>query len=160
MKKAVIFLFCTVLYLFTWAQMPQWKSNNIDSIHYESGLPVISIENAIVTEGDNGACYMVLFLSLSKRSKDPVKVQYYTASNTDSKEEDYLQKKGSITFPANRLLQTVRIQVDCEVHNTINKTFSVKLSGAVNATPEHVTAIGTINNTNAVSTVNLNKSQF
>lgn len=161
MKRVVILLFCSVLYLFTLAQSVQWTSSKNDSISYEEGvLPVVSVENAVVTAGESGGCYMVLFLSLSKRSKDFVKVQFYTASNTGSGEEDYLQKRGTITFPSNRLLQTIRVPVDCEVHNKPGKSFFVKLSGAVNATPESLTVIGTINDSSAIQAVSLKKSHF
>lgn len=161
MKRVVILLFCSVFYLFTLAQSVQWTSFKNDSISdNEEGLPVVSVENAVVTAGEHGGCYMVLFFSLSKRSKDPVKVQFHTASNTGSGEEDYLQKRGKITFPSNRLLQTIKVPVDCEVHNKPDHTFFVKLSGAVNATPENLTVIGTINNASPIKAVSLNKFHF
>lgn len=155
MKRVVILLFCSVSYLFTLAQLPQWTLSKNDSSGSGGSLPIVKVENAVVTEGSNDGCYMVLFLSLSKRSKDPVKVQYFTAGSTESGEEDYLQKKGTIIFPSNRLLQTIKIQVDCEVHNKPGKTFLVKISGAVNATPENLTATGTIHHARAITAVDL-----
>jgi hypothetical protein len=184
MKRAFIALLCTFFYSFTIAQQSSWPSLGSDSIRnrelinkgleetintsgtlanmqvhegsYASNLPVISVENAVITGGGNESCYMVLLLSLSKRSKDPVKVQYHTMSNASTPGEDYLQKKGTIIFPANRLLQTIRVQVDCDVHNKGYETFAIKLSEAVNATPENVSVIGTIQNSSHLSTVSLN----
>jgi endoglucanase len=158
MKRAIIFLCCIFSFLITLAQAPQWVSSNKDNTDTIATLPVISIENAVVTEGDNGGCYMVLLLSLNKRSKDPVKVQYQTASSTANETEDYLQKRGVIIFPSNRLLQTVRIQVDCDVHSKLDKTFIVKLSGAVNAVADHMTTIGTINPVIPIQSVSMNKA--
>ena len=155
MKRASILLLCIFYYLHTLAQQPQGQLMGSDSA-IANNLPVISIENAVITGGENGACYMVLLLSLNKRSKDPVKVQYQTMSSTTSQGEDYLQKKGTIIFPANRLLQTIKVQVDCEAQSRGHETFVVKLSEAVNATPEQVSVTGTIHNSVPLSAVSFN----
>jgi hypothetical protein len=176
MKRASILLLCSFFYLLTLAQQSQWPLMGGDSINgsglkdhssgqvgegrYTDNLPVISIENAVIMGGENGACYMVLLLSLSKRSKDPVKVQYQTMSSTTTQGEDYLQKKGSIIFPANRLLQTIKVQVDCDAQNKGHETFLVKLSEAVNATPVQVSVTGTIHNNVPLSAVSFNNRLF
>ncbi|MCU7551023.1 hypothetical protein OCK74_18030 [Chitinophagaceae bacterium LB-8] len=157
MTRAVILLCFIVSSLVTLAQTPQWTSSTNTPAFNSSNLPVVCVESAVVTEGENNGCYMVLLLSLSKRSKDPVKVQYQTLSNTELEGEDYLQKKGILTFPANRLLQTLKIQVDCNVHSKLDKTFFVKLSGVVNATPEHDTVIGTINSVLPITGISRNQ---
>lgn len=154
MKRAFIFLFCFISYLYAPAQNVQDTSISSEPVDHSGNLPVVSVENAMITEGDQGTCYMVISLSLSKRSKDPVKVQFNTMGTMyEEGQEDHLQKKGTVVFPSNRLLQTVRVQVDCDIHSKLNKTFFVKLSGAANATPEHVVAIGNMKNNDAVPVV-------
>lgn len=153
MKRAFIFLFCFISYLYAPAQMVGDTSISSEPVGHSGNLPVVSVENAMITEGDQGTCYMVISLSLSKRSKDPVKVQFNTEGTMPDEGQDHLQKKGTVVFPSNRLLQTVRVQVDCDIHSKLNKAFFVKLSGAVNATPEHVVAIGNMKDDDPIPVV-------
>jgi hypothetical protein len=110
-------------------------------------LPKISIISTVVAEGNSGTNNAVFILVLSKLSAVPVTVQYQTSNLTATTPQDYVQKSGTITFPANSLvglIQTITIQVKADALPETDETFRVLLSNAVNATINITSATCTI----------------
>jgi hypothetical protein len=103
----------------------------------------ISMLNTVVIEGNSGTNTAIFILYLNKISSVPVTVQYTTGNISATAPQDYVQKSGTVTFPANSLvgvLQTITIQVKGDVLAELDETFKVTLSNAVNATINTTTA--------------------
>ena len=110
-------------------------------------LPKISIISTAIAEGNSGTNNAVFILVLSKLSAVPVTVQYQTSNITATTPQDYVQKSGTVTFPANSLvglIQTITIQVKGDGLPETDETFNVQLSNAVNATINNASGTCTI----------------
>ena len=106
-----------------------------------AGLPLLSIHGVTVSEGGGSAVFKV---SMNKRSADVVTVAYATSDGTATARSDYTATSGALTFEPGRTRHALAVPVldDTEVEGT--ETFSVRLSGARNATLGSPEATGTI----------------
>ena len=118
-----------------------------------ANLPRMTITGSLVTEGNSGIRTITFLITLNKKSNIPVTAQYQTANNTAIASQDYVQKNGTVSFPANSLLQTLTVQVKGDVLNETNENFMVLLSDPVNATLTNNNAPGYILNDDPVPAV-------
>jgi large repetitive protein len=106
----------------------------IATVEDDDGVPVLSISDASVQEGDSGTVSAELTLTLNAPSGSAVTVQYATEDGT-ANEEDYVPASGpTATIPAGSLSTTVTIQVSGDEENETDETFLVRLSSPVGAT--------------------------
>ena len=107
--------------------------------------PSLAINNATVPEGDTGTVNAVFTVTLSTASGKTVTVNYATANGTATTPADYVASSGALTFAPGATSQTVTVAVAGDVFDEPNETFTVTLSGAVNATISDSQGVGTIN---------------
>ena len=105
------------------------------------GLPTLSIYDVAVTEDSGSAMFRV---SLSRESTDVVTVDYSTFDGSATAGTDYGATGATLTFEPGDTRKTVAVQVldDSDVEG--NETFTVRLSGARNATLGDQEATATI----------------
>ena len=117
-------------------------------------MPALSINNAVVTEGNAGTVNAIFTVTLAAASGQTVTVNYATANSTATAGSDYVSNSGMLTFAAGNTAQTLNVTVNGDATVEANETFLVNLSSAVNATIVDNQAVGTINNDD-VAPVNL-----
>jgi hypothetical protein len=120
--------------------------------------PVISINDATVTEGNDGTKDLTFTVSLNNASDDIVKVDYASADGTAIAGSDYLATIGTLNFTPSDILAgtteftpgetsktiTVKINGDAEIENS--ETFALNLANVVGGTIGKATGTGTITN--------------
>ena len=113
-------------------------------------LPILSIGNAQVTEGNSGMVNMVFNLTLSSPATQTVSVNYTTRDVDAQAGTDYVVKTGSVTINAGSSSAPIIVSVKGDTTFEANETFAVDLSAPVNAALGQATAIGTILNDDAI----------
>ena len=96
-------------------------------------LPVLSIDDVEVTEGDAGTTSAVFTLSLSATSGETVSVSWATADGTAAAGEDYVAGSGSVSFAPGSLSETLSVDVTGDTAVESSETFFVDLSAPVGA---------------------------
>jgi hypothetical protein len=108
------------------------------------GPPSLTINNVSVTEGNTGSVPATFTVTLSAASGQTVTVNYQTANGTATAGSDYTATSGTLTFAPGTVTQSVVVPVLGDTLDEPNETFTVTLSGAVNATIANGTGTGTI----------------
>jgi subtilisin-like proprotein convertase family protein len=116
-------------------------------------LPVISINDASVTEGNSATSTnsAVFTVSLSAPSPQPVTFSFATSAGTAALSSDFPNLSGPITIAAGVTSQSIVVPVFGDTVVEANETFFVTLSNVNNATPGDVTGTGTIVNDDAAT---------
>ena len=108
-------------------------------------LPELSVDDVTMLEGDEeGVTQAVFTVSLPGPSGKTVTVAYATADGTATAPADYMPAAGDVTFAPGETAQVIRIDVVGDVLDEPDETFTVNLSGAVNASILDATGTGTI----------------
>ena len=95
-----------------------------------SGTPVVSIGDAMVTEGHTGTRAVNVTLSLSRAPSEPVTVAYSTANGSAAAGSDYHAASGTATFDAGATSETISLLINGDRVGEPNETFLVNLSQA------------------------------
>jgi len=106
--------------------------------------PTVSIDDASVTEGNSGVVYAVFTVSLSVASSQVVTVRYATAGGSATPGRDFLASSGTLVFAPGIRAKAIRVPVIGDRLKESNETFTVNLSGAVNASLAGSRGRGTI----------------
>ena len=111
--------------------------------------PTLSVEDAIVTEGDAGMVVISFTVNASAVvvAGDVIadaSVDYATSADTASEGIDFEAATGSIDIPGGTTQVTIDINIVGDTDVEPNETFTITLSAPVNATLDDDTAIGTI----------------
>jgi len=106
----------------------------------------ISINDAIVTEGNAGTANVTFQVNLSAPSSQPVTVTFSTANRTASAGSDYVGTSGTLTFDPGKTTKTITVAVDGNTTLEFDKTFVVNLTSATNAFIADGQGVGTIVN--------------
>jgi hypothetical protein len=109
-------------------------------------LPIISIDNQEITEGNDGTKLLVFTVSLSEPSPFDVAFDYATEDGTATAGEDYEAKQGALTILAGQTQATISIVVIGDTVEEDDEAFSVTLSNIQGASigENTATATGTI----------------
>jgi hypothetical protein len=118
-------------------------------------LPLISIDNVNLTEGNAGTTNAVFTVRLSKASAQVVTVDYATTNGTAVAGSDYNVSFGRLTFAPGDLSQEIKVGVLGDNLNEAAETFQVLLSNPVNAGLGTRQGTGTINNDDALPTISV-----
>jgi hypothetical protein len=119
--------------------------------------PDLSINDITVGEGNDPSSTNAVFtVSMSRESSQEVTVGYATSNGTATAGADYTQSSGNLTFPAGVMQQTVTVTViGDDVDEGTSETFTVDLSGPINANITDAQGLGTITDDDATPTVTL-----
>ncbi len=112
-------------------------------------LPVVSIADTSVVEGNSGLTNAVFQVTLSNPSSSEVRITGTTSNGTATNGTDYTATTATLIFPAGTTNQTFSVPVIGDVNNEPDQTFFVTLSSAVNCALGRKTATGTILNDDA-----------
>ncbi len=107
-------------------------------------LPELAIADTTVTEGNAGTTDAVFEVTLSKPSATTVSVRYATADGSAIAPDDYAQTSGTLILAPGETAGSITVPVVGDTFAEPDKTFSVLLSGPIDATITDDTAAGTI----------------
>jgi probable HAF family extracellular repeat protein len=107
-------------------------------------LPLVTIGNATVIEGNSGTTDAVFTVNLSAASAQTVSVAFATANGSATAGSDYQANSGTVSFAPGETSKTVTVRVNGDRIGEPNETFAVNLSGATNASIADGQGAGTI----------------
>jgi chitinase len=117
------------------------------------GVPVLSIGNVTLQEGNDGVGTFSFLITLSQASTEQITVAYATANGSASAGEDYTATSGTLTIAPGSTDSTVNVSVSGDLDFEADETFFVNLSSPVNVTfpggGNTLQATGTITNDDA-----------
>ncbi len=125
----------------------------IGTITNDDPLPVASIADATVVEGDEGNVFALFAVSLANATSQVVAVDYATADGSAVAGSDYVAVSGTLTIPAGATTATIPIPVKGDLLLETDEVFLVNLTGATNATIGDGLAVGTIQDDDALPVV-------
>jgi hypothetical protein len=94
-------------------------------------LPTVSVSDASVTEGADGAQAVTLAFTLSAAADAPVSIDYSTKNGTATAGEDYLSAAETLTFDTGETYKEVTFLVYGDSQVESNEVFNVELSNPV-----------------------------
>ncbi|HZH46015.1 MAG TPA: Calx-beta domain-containing protein, partial [Roseococcus sp.] len=112
-------------------------------------VPVASIADAQITEGDSGTAEMVFTVSLSTATTGPVRLAWATQDGTAGAGADYVAASGAVEFAAGETTKTIRVAIQGDRLHEASESFGVTLSAPSGATLGRAQALGTIVNNDA-----------
>ena len=114
----------------------------------EASIPVLSIGNVTLTEGNSGTKTFTFTVSISGANTLPVSVNYATADGTATAASgDYVATSGTLTWAAgDNTAKTIGVTVNGDTTVEPDETFYVNLGSPINATLSSSTGVGTIVN--------------
>ena len=119
-------------------------AQGVGTILDDDPVPSLSIDDVVVTEGNSGTFNATFTVSLDAASGRQVTVNYATADGTAIAPGDYQARSGTLTFAAGQTSRPVNVPIVGDTIDENNESFTVNLSGAVNATIADAQAVGTI----------------
>lgn len=93
----------------------------------------LAVNDVTVTEGDSGTTNAAFTVSLSPASSETVTVDYATNDGTAVAGSDYTAVNSTLTFNPGQTTKTVNVSVNGDNVQETDETFTLDLSGAVNA---------------------------
>jgi subtilisin-like proprotein convertase family protein len=112
-------------------------------------LPVISINDQSIAEGNSGITTATFTVSLNAATSRAVSLNYATAIgaiHSATVGTDYVANSGTLSFAPGETTKTLRVSIFGEALNEWDETFVVNLSSATNATIGDAQGTGTIIN--------------
>jgi hypothetical protein len=124
------------------------KSSGTGTIRNDDAVPMISIGNTQIIEGQSGSSNAVVTATLSAPVGQTVTVSYATVNGTATAGSDYTARTGVLTFNPGETSRQISIPIAGDGNYETDETFTVALSKAQNATlsPGAATAKVTIQN--------------
>lgn len=95
--------------------------------------PELSIADVLVNEGNAGPVAATFNVSLSVASSSEVSVTFETDEGTALAGADYLNADGVLTFAPGQTGKTVMVTILGDIAPELQETFTMRLSGAMNA---------------------------
>ena len=95
--------------------------------------PRLSISDVTMVEGAFGMTAVVFTVRLSRPSDAPVTFNFATRDGTAQAGSDYQAKSGTLTFAPGETVKTITVWVLSDLSSETNETFSLDLTGALNA---------------------------
>jgi len=122
--------------------------------------PSLSISDAAVVEGDLFTTNATVTVTLSAASGRTVTVTYATADVTATAGSDYTATSGTLTFVAGETTKSVSAAVVGDSVDEADETFTVDLSGAVNASVADAQGQVTITDDDAPPSITVNDASL
>ncbi|GJF14797.1 chitinase [Mycolicibacterium cyprinidarum] len=115
----------------------------------EVGVPILSVANTSVDEGNSGTSHLVFNISLSAASDDVVTVNYRTEDFTATAGTDYEATQGTLTFAAGETAKQVHVTVLGDTTFEGNESVLLVLSDITGAQFNGADGVGLIRNDDA-----------
>jgi hypothetical protein len=121
-------------------------------IHNGDPLPLLSIADLSVAEGNSGSSNATLTVSLSAASKDTVTVNYTSSDGSAAAGSDYLGISGKLSFAPGETSKTIAVPVIGDTTPESNETLKITLASPSNAhlKPDAASATLTLNDDDQV----------
>jgi hypothetical protein len=117
----------------------------VATILNDDALPVLSVNDTSVIEGDSGTVQAVFTLSLSQASTEAVTANYGISGNGAGSGVDYeAATPGAVTFAPGETSKTVTVTVLSDTLDETDEGFILEISDATNATIGDGLGVGTI----------------
>lgn len=130
------------------------KSRGIGSILNDDG-PVLTVSDVTVVEGNSGTTNAIFTVSLSQAGAATVTVNFATAGVTATPGLDFVSTNGTLTFAPGETATNITVVVNGEAFLESDETFTLTLSGAVNATVGKAQGVGTIKDDDTIADLSL-----
>ena len=114
------------------------------TIEEDEVLPVVSIDDASVDEGDTGSTTLEFTVRLDRAAREPARVDWATADGTAAAGTDYRAGTGTLMFAGGDSSKTVTVSVLGDEVDERDETFTVTLSNPSSLALGDDTATGTI----------------
>jgi subtilisin family serine protease/subtilisin-like proprotein convertase family protein len=98
----------------------------------DDSIPILSVGDVIVVEGNSGTRNAVFTLTLSQPSGQSVSVQYATADGTALAGTDYQPRSGTVNIGVGGTSTTVSVPLVVDAVAEANENFYLNLSGVMN----------------------------
>jgi hypothetical protein len=131
-------------------------SQGVGLIVNDDPVPALSVGDVTVGEGQSGTTSALFTVSLSAASGQTVTVGFATANGTAAAGSDYQATSGTLTFSPGQTARTITVLVNGDATSEPDETFTVNLSGAVNATIADGQGSGTITNDDGTPQLSIN----
>jgi hypothetical protein len=125
---------------------PIGDAQGIGTIVNDDTLPIASVTDASIIEGNAGTSRLSFTVSLAGASDVAASVDYATTGTAATAGSDFVSASGALTIPAGTTSGTVHVVVNGDVTYESNETLSLMLSNPTDATVGDGTAQGTILN--------------
>jgi Calx-beta domain/Fibronectin type III domain len=109
-------------------------------------LPVLSINDISVTEGDAGTKNAMFTVTLSPASSQRVTVRFATANGTALAGQDYVALSGTLVFNPGQTTRAITAAIKGEALNEPNESLFVNLTNPINATIRDARGVCSITN--------------
>jgi large repetitive protein len=129
--------------------------SGLATVSDDDPIPVLSINDISVTEGNAGTATATFTVSLSAASGKAVTFDWATTPGSATAGTDFASATGSRTIAAGTTTATVGITVNGDVLDEANETFDVTLSNPGNATIGDSSGLGTITDDDAAPTLSV-----
>jgi len=116
-----------------------------------SPLPLLSVGNASVTEGNSGSTTLSFPVTLSAAYTAAITVNYTTVNGSATAGSDYLAASGTLTIPAGATSATIPVTVYGDTSYEADEIFTLSLSSPVYANLGVSSGTGTIVNDDTAS---------
>ena len=139
----------------------KWIANMVGGGQSRAGraegttLPVLSVGDASVDEGDTGSTTLDFTVTLDSAATETVTVEWATSDGTATAGTDYTAGNGTVTFNSGDSSKTVSVTVLGDEVDEPNETFEVTLTNPSGAALGDDTATGTITDDDDPPTVTL-----
>ena len=128
---------------------PQGSSSDAGSYERVQAVPVLSIDDVAVTEGNSGTVPAVFVVRLSPAATQNVTVSFATSNGTATAPADYTAASGVVTFTAGASTRNVPVAVVGDTTLEADETFQVTLTSPSGANLGDAQAVGTISDDDA-----------
>ena len=126
------------------------------TINDNDPTPSLSFNNVSQAEGNSGTTNEAFTVTLSAASGRTVSANYATTAGTATSGTDFTSTSGSLSFTPGQTTKTVNVPVIGDTTFEANETYTIRLSGAVNAGYGTRTGTGTILNDDAAPVISVN----
>ena len=130
-------------------------AQGVGTINDNDPPPVIKLDGAEVTEGNNGTRTADFDVELSHPSAFPIDVDYRTNAKSATAGDDYVSKSGTVHFDPGETEHEIHVLVNGDTTDEPDENFEVQLSSPVNATIGDNDKNATIKDDDAAPTVSI-----
>ena len=106
--------------------------------------PTVTVNDLVITEGDNGTTEAVFTITLDSASSKEITVDYSTVDGDAVAGDDYEAATGTITFAPGETTKTIAVTVTGDNLDELDEAFFLNLDNVVNGTVDNTQASATI----------------